>query len=76
MLLPYGCLWECLGEVLGEPQLLVVGVGGHLKLEEGSVATIVANRALDRARVVAPVDLLQGREVDVAIVGHHHLKQV
>ena len=74
--LPDGCLRESLGEVLREPELLVVGVRRHLQLEEGAVAAVVADRALDGAGVVATVDLLQGGEVDVAVVGYHDLKQL
>ena len=32
---------------------------------------LIRNRALNGARVVAAVDLLEGREVDVPVVGDH-----
>ena len=67
----HGGLREGLGEVLGEPELLVVGVRGDLELEEGAVPAVVGNRALDGATVVALVDLLEGGEVDVAVVRDH-----
>jgi hypothetical protein len=33
---------------------------------------LIRDRALNGAGVVAAVDLLEGREVDVAVVRHHH----
>ena len=63
---------EGFGEVLGEAELLVVGVWLHVDGEEWPVPADVGDGALDVAAVVAPVNVLEGREVDVSVVGDHH----
>ena len=67
----HGCFGKRLGEVLGKPELLVVGMRRDVQLKEGAVAAVVGDGAVDVARVVALVDLVQGREVQVAVVRDH-----
>ena len=65
---------EALGEVVGELELLVVGVLAHFHREEGPVASVARYGRLDVARVLAAVDVLQRGKVQITIVGHERAR--